>query len=644
MPHLLTEPLKDPLILLLLLPLIPALLALVVPGTWRPALVWLGGLAVIGFSIMVAAKFLGAPQQTFALDGHGTHAFGRLVLGGELLLTIFLLWKCLEIKRSETYVPVLLLVQAALMLRMETGTEALVPAAQFYVDSFSVIMVLIIGVIGGLIAIYAASYMDDYHHHHHDVPDRRGRFFFVIFMFLSAMFGIVVTNHLGWLIFFWEVTTLCSFWLIGYSRTDEAVRNSFRALGMNVAGGLAFTLAIFWLVKRGPHTLGLLELSTVKGAAVLVPAALLSFAGLTKSAQMPFSSWLLGAMVAPTPVSALLHSSTMVNAGVFLLVKLAPALSGTVTGLLVALVGGVTFLMTSLLAVTQSNAKRVLAYSTIANLGLVVMCAGVGTPVTVWAGILLIIFHAIAKGLLFLCMGTTEHQVGSRDIEDQEGFIVTRPWLAMLIGVGILGMFLAPFGMLISKYTCLKAIADTSVLLAVILAFGSAPTLFFWTKWLGKVVSVPRRAATPGGPLPISENFALTALAVATFCASVFFPALSWSLIDPYLTGVFGPEGGVHLGTGMVAVMCGMLVVLFLLPVAMLLLPSRQPASTGYLGGANVSGSATYRGAAGTEREVGLRNYYLRGLLDEGDLFRASWLVSGLILVLMFSPLVLKCL
>ena len=110
-----------------------------------------------------------------------------------------------------------------------------------------------------------------------------------------------------------------------------------------------------------------------------MPATLIAFAGLTKAAQLPFSSWLLGAMVAPTPVSALLHSSTMVKAGVYAIVKFAPVLANTLPGLVLGLVGGVTFLAASAIAVTQSNAKRVLAYSTVANLGLVVACGGIGT-------------------------------------------------------------------------------------------------------------------------------------------------------------------------------------------------------------------------------------------------------------------------
>ena len=193
---------------------------------------------------------------------------------------------------------------------------------------------------------------------------------------------------------------------------------------------------------------------------MLLPAALLCFAGITKSAQLPFSSWLLGAMVAPTPVSALLHSSTMVKAGVYLVLRMAPVITGTTVGLLVALVGAVTFLAGSLAAITTSDAKKVLAWSTVANLGLIVLCGGIGTYQAVWAGMLLIIFHAAAKCLLFLCVGVVEQRLHSRDIEAMCGLILNMPRVGVMMLIGMAGMFLAPFGMLISKWAVLKAVVD----------------------------------------------------------------------------------------------------------------------------------------------------------------------------------------
>ncbi|MFR7403263.1 MAG: proton-conducting transporter membrane subunit [Coriobacteriaceae bacterium] len=186
----------------------------------------------------------------------------------------------------------------------------------------------------------------------------------------------------------WEVTTLCSFLLIGYTRTEEAIANAFRQIIMNLAGGLGFLVAL-WCCALTVGTFSFYEFLVIgqnNPALTTLAVTALAFAGITKAAQMPFQTWLLGAMVAPTPTSALLHSSTMVKAGVFLLVKLAPVFHvSPAPAVMVMLVGGITFALCSFMAISQSNAKRVLAYSTIANLGLITACAGVGTAEAVWA-------------------------------------------------------------------------------------------------------------------------------------------------------------------------------------------------------------------------------------------------------------------
>ena len=233
------------------------------------------------------------------------------------------------------------------------------------------------------------------------------------------------------------------------------------ALWMNLLGGVAICGChpLSCHVQAG-GIMGLEELLASGKAIALIPAVLIGFAGLTKAAQLPFSSWLVGAMVAPTPVSALLHSSTMVKAGVYILVRLAPIFQATFSGYVLAFIGALTFLLASGIAISQSNAKRVLAYSTIANLGLIVACAGIGTYEAIWAAILLIIFHAISKSLLFLSVGTVEHRIESREIDDMNGLIVRMPKIAAMMVIGIAGMFLAPFGMLISKWAAIQAFID----------------------------------------------------------------------------------------------------------------------------------------------------------------------------------------
>ena len=259
---------------------------------------------------------------------------------------------------------------------------------------------------------------------------------------------------------------------------------------------------------------------------VLLPAVCIAFAGLVKSAQFPFSSWLTGAMVAPTPVSALLHSSTMVKAGVYIILRVAPAMENTVAAKMLMLIGGVSFLITAFIAISQSNAKKVLAYSTISNLGLIVACAGINTYAAIWSALLLIIFHAVAKSLLFLCVGIIEYKLDSRDIEDMDYLIMRLPKLTAVMMIGMAGMFLAPFGMIISKFVTLKAFVDTNPGMAIILAYGSAATLFFWTKWMGKIMSI-RHGVGRGRGARVSrwEWFTLDILAVCHGGGLPWFPA-----------------------------------------------------------------------------------------------------------------------
>ena len=150
-------------------------------------------------------------------------------------------------------------------------------------------MALIIGIIGSLICVYAVGYMETYHHHHTEIRDRRNLFFGILFIFLST-FGLVFSNNLLWVFFFWEITTICSFLLIGYSRSEEATNNSFLALSMNLLGGVAFIAALIYLVVLDPtgQLLGLNFLISSGKAVALVPAVLICFAGITKQPLCPF--------------------------------------------------------------------------------------------------------------------------------------------------------------------------------------------------------------------------------------------------------------------------------------------------------------------------------------------------------------------
>jgi ech hydrogenase subunit A len=554
---------------------------------------------------------------------------------GEIAIGVLILYLAL---RSRRYIVALLAgAQLALGLVFEflfaSTAEVSYP---LFVDRFSILMALIIGILGTLIVNYAVGYMAEYHHHYPEVKDRRRFFGFLIYLFLAAMFGLVFSNNLKWIYFFWEITTLCSFFLIGYRNDEPSKESAFLALGINLLGGVAFSAGILYLF----HHTGILELDRMvaegKGYA-LVPAALLAFAGLAKSAQMPFSSWLTAAMVAPTPVSALLHSSTMVKAGVYLILKVSPLLNGTLAGIMLTFVGGVTFLSASFIAISQSNAKRVLAYSTISTLGLIVMCAGVGTYEAAWSALLLILFHAVAKSLLFLCVGVVEYKLGSRDIEDMDFLIVRMPKVAAMMNIGLAGMFLAPFGMLISKALTLRALVDVHPLLGVLLAFGSGATLFFYAKWMGKMLTSESGLQSNEDRISPWEWVTMVSLSSLTIAVCLLFPVITHGLVDPYIQGVYG-IGPTLERTNLILIVVIMASLLVVFPIGLLYQAFRKDYRFvgPYLSGSNLEGAA-FLGAMDQKRPADARNYYLANYFGESRILRIGLFVSAFFIIVMFG-------
>jgi len=623
----------DLLFFLILFPFIAAIVLLLIKSdNVRGAVVGVSALLIAAVSVWLLAAYATSGTVFFPVS---PEPMGELMFLIGMGIALFILYMGV---RYKNYIAIALtIIQSALMVYFEFGiSHGVVPENNFFVDQFSIIMALIIGIIGSLICVYAISYMKDFHQHHPELKDRRRTFFFIMFIFLTAMFGLVFANNLAWLFFFWEITTLSSFLLIGYTQTDEAMKNSFLALNMNLLGGLAFAGALIWLATTGGG-MELDKLIATGGIIALIPAVLISFAGITKSAQFPFSSWLVGAMVAPTPVSALLHSSTMVKAGVYVMVRFAPVLQGTTPGFMIALIGGFTFLLASAIAISQSNAKKVLAYSTIANLGLIVACAGIGTYEAIWAAILLIIFHAVSKSLLFLCVGTVEHQIGSRDIEDMSGLITRMPKVALMMLIGMAGMFLAPFGMLISKWAAIRAFIDVpyGLIFVVILAFGSALTVFFWAKWMGRLISVTPPVEDAERRVSRTEWLVLSFLAGLMVLATVLFPLISSYLVEPWLLAIYGHV--TLLAQENVTIMLIMLFLLMVLPISMLYYKKDHRQLKPYMGGMTTTNRMHFTGAIGIDREVTLSNYYMENYFGEKIMSKIGIPLCITLIVVMFA-------
>ena len=612
-------------------PLLIALALLLIRGqTARGVIVVFASCVIAAGSLALVAGRFPLPALSFEIPAEYAN-YG--VLGLEIALAGFIFF--LGIRHTRHFVSLLALLQAGLAIFTEVRYGGSVPVEHaFAADDFTLIMGVIVGVVGGLIAVYSIGYMKVYHEHHGEFSDRRPFFFFIQFVFLAAMFGVFFSNSLPLLLLFWEVTTLCSFLLIGYNGTAQSRGNAFLALTLNMLGGLAFAGAILYLYATGGEV-ELDKLVTMEKGAALIPAALLAFAGMTKSAQLPFSSWLLGAMVAPTPVSALLHSSTMVKAGVYMVLRLAPLLRGTLPGTMVTLIGGITFLLASLIAISQSDAKRVLAWSTMANLGLIVLCGGVGTYEALWAGILLILFHAVTKALLFLCVGTFEQITNTRDIESMSGMVVTMPKLSIMIQVGIAGMFLAPFGMLVSKWAVLKALVDYNPLLVVFIVFGSSATLFFWVKWMGKLLEVTKVQQNNEKGIAARQWVSLAALAALTIGLVGFYPLISHRLIEPYVRGIYGIVTTISQGN--IVIMSIMMGMVALFPITFFVYGRRVRVVDAYLGGGNADSSFQFQGAGGEVKNMQMRNYYLERVFGEKRLFLIGAIACAALIFVMFG-------
>jgi multicomponent K+:H+ antiporter subunit A len=297
-------------------------------------------------------------------------------------------------------------------------------------DGFAWMFAMLVTGIGFLVVLYARYYLSP--------ADPVPRFFSFLLAFMGAMLGIVLSGNLIQLVFFWELTSLFSFLLIGYWHQNAQARDGARmALTITSAGGLCLfggALVLGHIVGSYDIDRVLSSGEAIRSHSLYVPALILVLLGaLTKSAQFPFHFWLPQAMAAPTPVSAYLHSATMVKAGVFLLIRLWPALGGTHEWLwLVGSAGLITFILGAFLAVFQQDLKGLLAYSTISHLGLITLLTGLDTPLGQIAAIFHIMNHATFKASLFMAAGIIDHESGTRDIRRLSGLWRYMPITATL--------------------------------------------------------------------------------------------------------------------------------------------------------------------------------------------------------------------
>jgi len=289
----------------------------------------------------------------------------------------------------------------------------------FHLDGLSLLFSLLITGIGSLVFLYAAPYLQG--HRYLD------RFYAYLSLFMAAMLGVVLADNVLLLFIFWELTSISSFFLIGFNNDNaDSRKSSLIALGITAGGGF-FLMAGLILMGHLSGSYSIQEMlgtnEYLKSHALYGWILALVFAGaFTKSAQFPFHFWLPGAMKAPTPVSAYLHSATMVKAGIYLLARLNPVLGGTDYWMYpLVIVGGLTMLYSAFHSLFRTDLKAILAYSTIAALGILVFLIGIGTPESLLAASVFILVHALYKASLFLTTGVIDHETGTRDITQLGG-------------------------------------------------------------------------------------------------------------------------------------------------------------------------------------------------------------------------------
>ena len=449
----------------------------------------------------------------------------------------------------------------------------------FYVDGLSLTFALLISGIGTFIIIYAGGYLKGH--------PNLGRFFSFLLMFMGSMLGLVLADNVITLFVFWELTSITSFLLISFDNGRPAARRAaLQALVVTGGGGLALLAGLILMAQVG----GSLEMSellsqneVLTGSPAYLAIMILVLAGaFTKSAQVPFHFWLPNAMEAPTPVSAFLHSATMVKAGVYLLARVNPALGGTdIWSWTLILFGCATFVLGTVLALRNTDLKLMLAQTTVASLGLLVMLIGLGHHYAFEAAALYLVAHSLFKGCLFMVAGCVDHETGTRQQPDLGGLRPLMPITAaaaLLAGLSMSGI--PPFFGFIAKEFIYKATTDGDLALLVTAASVLANALMLAVAalvalkpFIGELAPTPK---TPHeGPLSLYAGPVVLAVIGLVFGIFNFWPEKY--LIGPTVASISGQAdkvdiylwGGVNLALGLsiVTIALGLLIYWFHQPI-----------------------------------------------------------------------------
>ncbi|MEM9794846.1 MAG: putative monovalent cation/H+ antiporter subunit A [Pseudomonadota bacterium] len=413
-------------------------------------------------------------------------------------------------------------------------------------DGLSLSFALLITGIGTLVTLYSTSYLGGHPHY--------TRFVCFLLAFMAGMLGLVLSDNLLALFVFWEITTISSYLLIGFDADQAKSRcNALQALLVTGTGGLAFLAGIVLIGTAA----GTFEISAIEGTLtehpLYLPIFLLVVAGaFTKSAQVPFHFWLPNAMAAPTPVSAYLHSATMVKGGVYLLARMNPSLGGSdIWFWTLVIFGGVTAVFASVLAIKQTDIKQVLAYTTLMALGTLIMFIGVGTDYAIEGAMAFLLVHSFYKAALFLMIGVVDHGTGTRDATVLRGLAKAMPLTALAAALAALSMAGIPplFGF-IGKEFLYKAALDAPMaqVFVTAAAFAASALMFAAAGIVALRPFVGRLAETPvkahEGPVAMLAGPLILAALGLWFG---LFPDQAEALVRPATAAVLGAPAEVDL-------------------------------------------------------------------------------------------------
>jgi hydrogenase-4 component D len=406
-------------------------------------------------------------------------------------------------------------------------------------DPLGTVLLLVVAVIGFLTVLYSTRYLRERNREHPIGPEDQARYYFWLLAFMASMAGVATAPNFLQLFVFWELTTVCSWALISFYRSEKSLRAGFQAMVMTHAGGLFFVVALLVMfVQAGsfafdaPAALG-------TGGRTLVYLCL-AVAAWAKAAQVPFHTWLPHAMEAPTPISAYLHAAAMVKAGVFLAAR---AVSGgwavpQGVGLVLALMALATILVALSFYFVQDDLKRLLAYSTIAHLGYVMLgvaLGALGSTVGFQGGVLHILTHGVSKATLFLCVGAVAYITGSRSISALGGVARVMPLTATAYFVGLLAVTgIPPFACFWSKFMILSGALEVAQPLGAaifVLVLAESLVAFGWMMRVGQKVffGVQTELAMVNSDPPPAMSGTLVALMVASLLVPlVGIPLVRW--------------------------------------------------------------------------------------------------------------------